>query len=426
MSRTQCLDTIRLGDTLRDSWEMEGYTGWSTGALYPDNIRSRMESWKDIVVELEKRLAWFEHEAYDKIELAKEPLKRELRRVLAELQELIRWNQIIERQRDDAKRQLPPVEGEVERLQVALHKEVSHHLETRDELRLLKESYHAEIQQWKDQLEGERKARQNCQRQQDAEIEDLKARRNRAEELLEDQKQSLIWKDEVIGKYKAQLTDAQQTADKFERKAESLQRQLDHSIEEREQEKAMAEIKLQSSLEHLKEQHATVIANLNEMKKRTQERHESELADKDAEREDLRYQLTVAMSELEKRLLAEMKEAVENEKAKTATVTAALEAAKRHLSEEKRAHEKTRQAYSEQVSMLEGRLAKIDKQWGFKLGEVQRELQTMTIKYEKSDQHGMSLRSKIADIEHDHWQYQSLDRTAGPHIQRGAPVRVLR
>ena len=36
----------------------------------------------EIVIELQRRLAWFEAEANEKIEMAKEPLKRELQRVL--------------------------------------------------------------------------------------------------------------------------------------------------------------------------------------------------------------------------------------------------------------------------------------------------------------------------------------------------------
>ena len=44
---------------------------------------------------------------------------------------------------------------------------------------------------------------------------------------------------QVINKYKRELSVVEQKADKFERQAESLQRQLTHSLEEREREKVL-------------------------------------------------------------------------------------------------------------------------------------------------------------------------------------------
>jgi len=353
------------------------------------------------------------------MEMVKEPLKRELRRAAMEMQELIKWNEILERQRDEAKRQLPPLEAETERLQNTLDGEVQHHLQTRDELRMLKDTYHKEIQQWKDQLDVERKSRNKSMKQLDSEIADLKVRRARAEELMEDQKKSLEWKDEVINKYKRELSVVEQKADKFERQAESLQRQLTHSLEEREREKEVAEAKLQSTIDMLTEQHQLVVDSMNEARAREQVRHARELADKDVELEDQRVRHAAAMKAQKEEIEALMQELIDEEKAKTAVVSDALDATKRALADTKKQLAQSKQAHADEVGQLNARLAKIDKEWGFRVGEVKRELQASQIRVSKEAELSGALRSKIDTIEQNHWQYQAIDKTAGPHLARG-------
>jgi len=417
-TRTAPLDIQRMQNNLHSTWEMEGRTGWSTSSRYPDNVQSRMECWQDIVLELERRLGWFEHEAAEKIALAKEPLKRELRRVADEMQELIKWNEAVERQRDAAKAQLPPLEEEVERLQVCLSDEASNHLATRDDLRVLKERYHADIQQWKEQLEKERQARNAALKQHETEIADLQARRIRAEELMEDQKKSLEWKEEVITKYKRDLTASEIASDKHQHHADSLQRQLTHLQDERERDKELAQVKLDTTVKMLNEQHQLAVDSLNEARARMEARHKNELAEKDAQLEDERLQHSAELQALRAELEADKAQAVEAEQARTAVVESALEACRQRLAEEKRALAQSRQAHADEVAQLKARLAKIDKSWEFKLAEVKRELDAMTLRYNKSEHHGSGLRQKIADIESDHWEYQSIDKTAGPHIRR--------
>lgn len=415
-TRTAPLGIERISETLVNTWSMEGHTGLTISSLYPDDVQSRVECWQDIVLELNRRLAFFENETAEKIEMMKEPLKRELRRAAMELQEMIRWNEIVERQRDEAKRQLPPRENEIENLQNTLDCEIQHHFAARDELRMLKEAYHQEIQQWEDQLAAERQARTSSMKQLDAEIADLKMRRVRAEQLMEDQKKSLEWKDEVINKYKRELSRAESAADKFERQAESLQRQLNHSVEERQREKDSAEAKLQSTVQVLTEQHQLGMAAVDQARKRERTRHAVELEQKDAELSDLCLQhaavLTNQREELEERMRQELELAHTN----TREVMDTLYATETALGETKRMLRQEKEAHTENVERLTDRLGRIDAEWSFRLGEVSQALEASQIRYQKEEASSTELRAQISAIEQDHWKYQTIDKTAGPHI----------
>jgi len=344
VERTAALDVQSLTDTL-STFETEGRTGWCVAQQYPDNIRTRMEAWQDIVLELDRRLAWFEYSGEEKIALVKEPLKRELRRVVAEMQESIKWSENMERQRNAAKAKLPPLEGEIARIQATLNEEVKNHLATREDLRTFKEQHYTEIQQWKETLATERRARDQSLQQHAAEIHDLQERRRRAEELLEDQKKSLEWKDEVIAKYKAKLTAAEDEVDAGRRKVEGLERQVKYAAEELEREKVAAAATLASTVAMLKEQHQLEIDAINEARARDKLRHQRELQEKDDQMANERAVMQMKMTELRKKLEAEKKKAIEAEEAKTRAVARELQECQTNLANERKAHAKTRTSF---------------------------------------------------------------------------------
>merc|ERR1711934_857441 len=154
------------------------------------------------------------------------------------------WSQLLERERDEARARVKPLEDECRALQRDLSQELRAHQSTREDLFELKSTYHRELDSWKEQLDIERKARDGMLLRHNAEIKDLGERRARSEELLADQDRTLRFREGVMKDMQGKLTAAEIRADQLEHDVDALERRLRDAKDELQNEKEQAAIQL--------------------------------------------------------------------------------------------------------------------------------------------------------------------------------------
>jgi len=395
---------------------MEGSFGWCVAEkVYPDQARARIEAWQEIVIELQRRLAWFEAEANEKIEMAKEPLKRELQRVLKEVQQLLHWSTLLETERDEARARVGPLESECAQLQDSLSGELSAHVQTRQELAALKKRYHSELAQWKAQLDSERAARNAMIERHEAEIADLMQRRKRTEELLADQKKSLEFKDTLMVQLKAELTASEVRADALDHQVDSMERKLRHAQEQLVAERQMAAHQLEERTTMLDQAHQLEIDALNGVRANDKDRHDAEV---DALKATFATQAAThveAMEKLKIQMEAQKEAAVSVERQAAAALREKAEQLSRELFDSKRALQVEKAARFEDVRTLQSELDTERQESARQLDQIKQDSALAVLRLRNAEETNSKLMAKISAIEDNHWDYVSAQKTAGPH-----------
>jgi len=404
-----------------DRFPIEGPYGWCVADKYPQPARSRIAAWQEVVVELQRRLAWFEYEANDKLELAKEPLKRELTRVLEEMQQLMHWNSLLETERDEARGKLVPLESEVSQLEQSLSAELTAHIETRSELSALKKRYHADLAQWEDQLSAERRARNAALERHEAEIADLQQRRKRAEELLNEQQRSLESKSKQMIETQTRLTASELKVDSAEHRADQLERKLEYADQAMKQEKARVAKQLEEQAQMLRQAHQLEIDTLNGIRQQEKDRHDAQVDELKACMATQAQAHVKELSKLRSDLEARKAEAVESEQQIAEELRQQMKGLVAKLAAQVEALRAEKLAHSSDLAKLEAQLHTLQQENSELLNDKQKELNILLAKLQKEEESSARLRTKIAGIEEDHWNYVSSSRTAGPHTSDKAP-----